>query len=160
MISKSEGKLWDVDIKNFTVSPLKKIKCICVFPMQQTMYYKKTYLLSGCKVGHVVEGHGIVWPHLVVVGLVSERQWEHSLLLEIGLVNASEGLGDDGVAPEKAGLEGGVLARAALAVVLVADDHPLQAGVAVLLRDLGNGALPSRHVILHLRDKHASILNL
>ena len=23
MMSKSEGKLWDIDIKNFTVSPLK-----------------------------------------------------------------------------------------------------------------------------------------
>ena len=27
MISKSEEKLWDIDIKNFTVSPLDQIKC-------------------------------------------------------------------------------------------------------------------------------------
>ena len=139
---------------------MKKTFRIRMWTQCGTQCIIQTYLLSGCKVGHVVEGHGIVWPHLVVIGLVGERQWEHSLLLEVGLVNASEGLGDDSVAAEEAGLERGVLARAALAVVLVADDHPLQAGVAVLLRNLGNGALPSRHVILHLRDKHASILNL
>ena len=28
MISKSEGKLWDIDIKNFTVSPLKKLSVL------------------------------------------------------------------------------------------------------------------------------------
>ena len=28
LISKSEEKLWDIDIKNFTVSPLDQIKCI------------------------------------------------------------------------------------------------------------------------------------
>ena len=27
LISKSEEKLWDIDIKNFTVSPLDQIKC-------------------------------------------------------------------------------------------------------------------------------------
>ena len=27
MISKSKEKLWDIDIKNFTVSPLDQIKC-------------------------------------------------------------------------------------------------------------------------------------
>ena len=31
LISKSEEKLWDIDIKNFTVSPLDQIKCIAVF---------------------------------------------------------------------------------------------------------------------------------
>ena len=28
LISKSKEKLWDIDIKNFTVSPLDQIKCI------------------------------------------------------------------------------------------------------------------------------------
>ena len=28
LISKSEEKLWDIDIENFTVSPLDQIKCI------------------------------------------------------------------------------------------------------------------------------------
>ena len=28
LISKSEEKLWDIDIQNFTVSPLDQIKCI------------------------------------------------------------------------------------------------------------------------------------
>ena len=27
LISKSEEKLWDIDIQNFTVSPLDQIKC-------------------------------------------------------------------------------------------------------------------------------------
>ena len=31
LISKSEEKLWDIDIKNFTVSPLDQIKCIRIF---------------------------------------------------------------------------------------------------------------------------------
>ena len=28
LISKSEEKLWDIDIENFTVSPLDQIKCM------------------------------------------------------------------------------------------------------------------------------------
>ena len=78
-----------------------------------------------------------------------------SLLLEVGLVDACEGLGDDCVAAEEAGLEGGVLARATLAVVLVADDHPPHAGVAVLLRNLGYAAFSSSHVIFNLREKES-----
>ena len=30
LISKSEEKLWDIDIQNFTVSPLDQIKCISI----------------------------------------------------------------------------------------------------------------------------------
>ena len=31
LISKSEEKLWDIDIENFTVSPLDQIKCTSPF---------------------------------------------------------------------------------------------------------------------------------
>lgn len=41
--------------------------------------FPQAYLLSRCEASHVVEGHGVVGPYLVVIGLVIERKWEHSL---------------------------------------------------------------------------------
>ena len=39
----------------------------------------QTSLLSRCEAGHVVEGQGVVGPYLIVIGLVIECKWEHSL---------------------------------------------------------------------------------
>ena len=36
LISKSEEKLWDIDIENFTVSPLDQIKCIRIWTLHRT----------------------------------------------------------------------------------------------------------------------------
>ena len=70
-------------------------------------------------------------PHLLVVRGVDERQREHALLLQVRLVDARERARDDREPAEEARLERGVLARGALAVVVVADDDPLDAVVAV-----------------------------
>ena len=74
----------------------------------------------------------VVRPHLVVVRGVHERQREHALLLEIRLVDTRERARDDREAAEEARLERGVLAGGPLAVVVVADDDPLDAVVAVV----------------------------
>ena len=71
----------------------------------------------GTKRRHILEGGG--------------RRWTH-LLLEVGLVDAGEGLDDDGDAAEVARLERRVLAAAALAVVVIPDDDPLDVGGLVV----------------------------
>eukprot|EP00053_Salpingoeca_punica_P020385 m.211399 g.211399 ORF g.211399 m.211399 type:complete len:843 (+) comp18318_c0_seq1:197-2725(+) len=81
--------------------------------------------LAGGQLGQAKQRDLVALANLGVVSGVAEGQGEHALLLEVGLVDAGEALDDDGAAAEVARLEGGVLARAALAVVLVADDHPV-----------------------------------
>lgn len=68
---------------------------------------------------------------LVVVGSVGEREGEHTLLLEVGLVDSGERSGDDGDTSEESGLEGGVLSRGPLSVVGVTDDDPGDAVLSV-----------------------------
>ena len=63
----------------------------------------------------------------VVGRRVGEGQGQHALLLQVGLVDAGEAAGEDDLGPPEAGLHGGVLAGAALAVVLVADGAPAHA---------------------------------
>ncbi|KUI59614.1 hypothetical protein VP1G_11144 [Cytospora mali] len=77
---------------------------------------------------HVVQTHGsdlVAGVDAVVVGLVGERQRDDALLLEVGLVDAGEGLADDDAGAEVPRLQGGVLAGRALAVVVLGDDEPL-----------------------------------
>jgi len=56
---------------------------------------------SGCEVGKSIECDGVVGLDLVVVGLVGKGEGEHSLLLQVRLVDASKRLGDDGSAAQK-----------------------------------------------------------
>lgn len=56
----------------------------------------KSYLAEGSELGDAGEGDLVVGSDLVVVSGVSEGKWEHTLLLEVGLVDSSEGLDDDG----------------------------------------------------------------
>ena len=69
--------------------------------------------LDGCVGGEVdeaVDGDAIPLTDRVVVGGVGEREGEHALLLEVGLVDAGERAGDHGAGAPEAGLHGGVLA--------------------------------------------------
>ena len=77
-----------------------------------------------------------IWSYVCGVG---ERQRQHALLLEVGLGDAGERAADHGLGVAEPGLHGGVLARRALAVVLVADGHPALAGLVVVLGDVGEG---------------------
>jgi hypothetical protein len=68
---------------------------------------------------------------LVILG-VGEGQGKHTLLLQVGLVDTSEGAGDDGKTTEVTGLESGVLTGRALTVVPVTDDDPADALLLVV----------------------------
>ena len=48
------------------------------------------------------------------------------MLLEVGLMDASKGLDDDGAAAKVTGLQSGVFAAAALAVVAISDNNPAE----------------------------------
>lgn len=95
-------------------------------------------VVGGGAVGGVdAEGHGlanlelgaekvdlVVGLDLLVVGGVREGEGKHTLLLQVGLVDTSEGAGDDSETAKVAGLESGVLTGRALTVVPVTDDDP------------------------------------
>ena len=87
----------------------------------------------------------VVGPELLVVGRIGERQREHALLLEVGFVDPRERAHDDRPSAHIARLHRRVLTRRALAVVLVADGDPLDAGLLVLTRQVGqrlHGSVP------------------
>ena len=75
-----------------------------------------------------------IWSYVAGVG---ERERQQPLLLEVGLVDAGEAAGEDHHAAAEPRLHRGVLARRALAVVAVADRHPADARLVVVLGDLG-----------------------
>jgi hypothetical protein len=105
---------------------------------------------GGVTVGGVnTEGHGLANLELsaekvdLVAGLdllvvlgVGEGKGKHTLLLQVGLVDTSEGAGDDGETAKVTGLESGVLTGRALTVVPVTNDDPAD---ALLLVVTGSG---------------------
>ena len=70
--------------------------------------------------------------------------------LEVGLVDTSEGLDDDSKTTEESGLEGGVLTRGTFTVVVVTNDDPLDAPVAVVGSSLRNTAEFASELVLDL----------
>ena len=84
--------------------------------------------------------------HLVVVSGVGEGDGQQALLLEVGLVDAGEGLDQHRASTQVARLQRGVLAAAALAVVLVADHDPLQAACLVVARNRRHRAVLTSHL--------------
>jgi len=96
---------------------------------------------------------------LVVVGGVGEGEGKHTLLLQVGLVDTSEGTGDDGQTAEVTGLQSGVLTGRTLTVVPVTNDNPLDAAGLVVTgsgRDgaelASEGVLDLVGLIVHLVD--------
>lgn len=87
---------------------------------------------------------------LVVVGGVGEGQSEHALLLQVGLVDTSEGAGDDGETAEETGLKSSMFTGRALAVVVVTNDNPLDAVVAVVSSGLRNTSPLAGDLVLDL----------
>ena len=79
---------------------------------------------------YVEEAHGLdLVARLdgIVVGLVGEGEGHDALFLEVGLVDAGEGFGEDDAAAEVAGLQGCVFAGGAFAVVVLGYDEPFVA---------------------------------
>ncbi len=91
---------------------------------------------EGGKPGHV---HGIVLAHLVVIRGVREAQRQKPLLLEVGFVDAGQALRNHGLAAQKARRHGRMLARTAFAVILFAENHPVDSALLVVTRDVGIG---------------------
>jgi hypothetical protein len=87
---------------------------------------------------------------LVVVGGVAEGQRKHTLLLQVGLVNTSEGAGDDSETTEVTGLESGVLTGRTLSVVPVTDDNPLDTTSLVVTGSSGDSIVLLGEVVLDL----------
>ena len=58
---------------------------------------------SGCEISESVESDRVVGLDLVVVGLVGEGEGKHTLLLQVGLVDAGERLGDNCGATQESG---------------------------------------------------------
>ena len=97
--------------------------------------------LAGGEVGQTEDVDGVAFLNQVVVGLVGEGEAQHALLLEVGFVDTREALHNHGAHAEVAGLHGGVLARGAFAVVLVANDHRADAHALVAAGGLGHGGV-------------------
>lgn len=76
--------------------------------------------------------------YLIVVGSIGEGQWQQTLFLQVGLVDASKRLHNDGASTQVTWLESGMLARGALAVVLITDGHPLDVVGLVVAGDFGH----------------------
>ena len=92
----------------------------------------------------------VIRSDLVVVGGVSESKREHTLLLQVGLVDTSERAGDDGKTTKVTGLKSGVLSRRALTVVPVTNDNPLDTLGLVVTGDSGNSTPLTIGVVLDL----------
>src|SRR5690606_28184112 len=94
--------------------------------------------LAWCELLQSENGDAIVSTDAVVVSWVGEGEWEHTLLLEVGLVNSRERLRDDCHAAQVTRLERRVLAGRSLTVVLITDHHPVNAVSLVLSGDSRN----------------------
>ena len=55
----------------------------------------KANLAEGSELGDSGKGDLVIGSDLVVIGGIGEGKWEHTLLLEVGLVDSSEGFDDD-----------------------------------------------------------------
>ena len=99
---------------------------------------------------HLVQtdsSHLIAGVNQIVIVLVGERERDNTLLLEVGLVDSGKRLGDDDAGTEITGLKSGVLARGALAVVVLGDHEPRLAALLPVLGQLGDGVLGAVEVV-------------
>ena len=92
----------------------------------------------------------VVGADLLVVGGFREGQGQHTLLLQVGLVDTSERAGDDGKTAQVPGLEGSVLTGRTFAVVPVTNDDPPDAVLLVVTGDVGDGTVLAGEVVLDL----------
>ena len=100
------------------------------------------------------DGNLVTWLDLLVVGWVCEDQGQHSLFLQVRLVDTSEAAHDDGFTSEVTGLERGVLPRASFSVVFVSDNNPSDTLNTGLLEAL---ITKFRNNLLHVTQYHVTI---
>ena len=78
-------------------------------------------------------------PNPIISRRIRERKRQHPLLLQVRLMDACKAAGNHSDTREISGLERGVFAAGAFAVVPVAEDAPFDACVAVGFGDGGDG---------------------
>lgn len=76
-------------------------------------------LCAGCQLLQAQDAESVCAVNLVIVSRVGKSERQHTLLLQVCLVDTGEALHDDGNTTQVAGLQGGVLATAALTIVLI-----------------------------------------
>jgi len=114
------------------------------------MFYHKLQILAGRKTFKAHNINFIRALNPVIILRVGKRQRQHTLLLQIRLMDTRKAPHDDSQPAEETGFERRVLTGRALSVVVVADDDPLDPCVAVLCGDLWNGAPGAVKLALHL----------
>jgi len=97
-------------------------------------------LAEGSELGDAGESDLVIGADLVVVSGVSEGKWEHTLLLEVSLVDSSEGLDDDGSSSKMSGLKSGVFSGRTFTIVVVTDNNPWDSSGLVLSGDVWNAS--------------------
>ncbi len=85
-----------------------------------------------------------------VILSVSKGQRQHSLLLQVCLVNSGKRPHDDGEATKESGLKGGVFTRRAFTVVVIANDNPFDALLAIVSSSLRDTVPSTRKLVLDL----------
>jgi len=93
-------------------------------------------LAEGSELSDAGEGDLVVGSDLVVISGVSKGKWEHTLLLEVGLVDSSEGLDDDGSSAKMSGLKSSVFSGRTFAIVVVTNNNPWDTSGLVLSGDI------------------------
>lgn len=79
--------------------------------------------------------------NLVVVSGVSEGKGQHALLLQVGFVDTSKGLGDDSSTVQVTGFQSSMLTGRTFTVVFVTNDDPLDATLLVVTGNIGNASV-------------------
>ena len=110
------------------------------------------HVLARGEILQTENGDAILFLDLVVVGRVHEGQRQHALLLEVGLVDAGQALGEHHANAQIAGFHGGVFAARAFTVVVVADDHGIHIVVLVVASNLGRRVVRAGFVVEGLAD--------
>ena len=107
-------------------------------------------VLAGGKRLETENVHLVVGLDLVIVLRVGKRQGEHSLLLQVGLVDTSKGADNDRKATKETRLEGSVFTRGTFTIVVVTNDDPLDAVVAVVGTSLRDTVVFTSNQVLDL----------
>jgi hypothetical protein len=80
--------------------------------------------LFGGQICQPDQADAVIFSKPLIVSWVLKRECEETLLLEIGFMDARKATGDDCYATQKSGRERRMLAAAALAIVVVANNDP------------------------------------
>src|SRR6185312_4524252 len=90
----------------------------------------------------------VILLHLVIVFFIRKGQRQHALFFQIGLMDAGKAADDYRAHAEMTGLHSCMLAAAAFAIILIADDHRSDMGSLIVPRGGRDRAISTRELIL------------